>query len=283
MNSWIVVTNLDTADMMALAVQDAASQEGLPHPPRVLVVSNGSSQETRRKLEVVYGRLGIDKVLPWWFEPALPSLSGCWNRALDFCWQLGAEEVLVTQADARLNKHTYEALRQAALMTGGLFVSAVGRRAHEVDLAAPLEKVDLGQRGGPDFSCFVVRREGHAKIPFDENYTPAYGEDCCAHREYILKGLGDQIFSVNVPYIHHGAGTLNLMTPERRAAVEAAIDAGSRAYHERAWGGPINQETQISKFKQGHGEDVPQWILDRYDRGEDVSNPALFDLVRSRW
>jgi len=242
-NSWIVVTHLDTAQLMTLAVEDAAHQVGLPYPPRVLAVSNGSSQETRRHLETVYDRLGRDLVLPWWYEPALPSLSGVWNRALDFCWGLGAEEVLVANADVRLSLKTYEALRQARFMTGGLFVSAIGRREHELDLSSEAWlPVNIGNRGGPDFSCFVIARECHAKYHFDENFTPCYTEDVDFHRRMMLGGDGSRIFSVNVPYVHHASGTLKEMSSERQRAVGEAIERGSRTYFRQKWGADPNSE-----------------------------------------
>lgn len=287
MNSWIVLSYLDTAEMAKLAVEDCAGQEGLPHPPRVLAISNGSSQETRRELATCYDRMGHAKVLPWWFEPGLPSLSGVWNRGLDFCWALGAEEVLVTQADVRLHRSTYEALRQARLMTGALMVTAVGRREGEVDMEGALAPVALNHRGGPDFSCYLLSREGHEKYRFDENFTPAFREDCDAHRRYILGGDGDRIFSVDVPYIHHASQTLKQMAPERAEAVQAAIGAGSGAYYQRKWGGPVNEEVFIEPFNADVPEEefnrIPPWIREGKDLGVPVTNPALFDHIRSRW
>lgn len=289
--SWIVLVFMDTVEMMKLAVQDCAAQEGLPAPPRVLAISQGSSQETRREAETCFGRIG-KAVLPWWFEPALPSLSAAWNRGLDFCWALGAEEVLVTQADVRLHRSTYEALRQARLMTGALMATAVGRRAGEVDLAAELEKVSLGRRGGPDYSCYLISRECHEKYRFDEAYTPAYLEDIDHHRRIMLGGGGDRVFSVDVPYIHHAAQTLKQMSPEQNAAVQAAIGAGSRAYHARKWGGGANEELFMRPFGEMgpvapgppmKPEEMPQWVWDCWQNGEPVTTSALFDAVRARW
>lgn len=288
--NWTILTYLDTPDLAAAALADLMAQDP---QTRVLLVSNGSSAETRKAMEKAVSSYPAGTVLPWFFEPGLPSLSAVWNRALDFCWSVGASEVLVTQADVRLHRKTREALKQALVLSGALFVSAVGRREGEVDMDAELASVDLGARGGPDFSCFMLSKDCHELHRFDENYRPAFCEDVDFHRRMLLAGDGDRIFSVSVPYVHIGSGTLKSMTPERRAAVEASITAGSRAYHEQKWGGAVNEEKFTEPFQlsfagapilsSDKAATLPTWISERYDRGEALTTPALFDVVRAGW
>jgi hypothetical protein len=118
-------------------------------------------------------------------------------------------------------------------------------------------KREVVSKGGPDFSCFLISKEGHEKYPFDEAFSPAYCEDLDMHRRYILGGDGDKIFSVNLPYWHvdHGSGTLKAVSAERRAKIEGQINAGSRAYYQRKWGGPVNAERYTIPFEEQSAQD----------------------------
>lgn len=332
MNSWIVLTYLDTCELMKLAVEDATKQEGLPHPPRVLAISNGSSQETRREAETTFGRMGKEKVLPWFFEPALPSLSAVWNRGLRFCWNVGADEVLVTQADVRLTPWTYRALKKARADEGALLVTATG-----VTEPQWLEACDLGpedmmygpeqecpiccngtmlkddgeqapclncagsgriallSKGGPGYSCFLITRECHERFPFDEKLTPVYAEDCDQHRQILLAGEGQRAFGLNVPYLHHGGGTLKAMSEERRAAVLEQARVGAYAHYARKWGGPPNAEKFIFPFNEcdcGTKEWPDSAAQERAHEEHcgiggmglpGVTNPELYEKERLQW
>jgi hypothetical protein len=241
---WIVVPVLNNLAMTMDAIGDFLDQSV---STRVLVINQGSDQEVREALER-QAELLPDRLFVWSHNPSLPSLSASWNRALDFVWETGGEAAVVANNDVRLNKHTVGGLLHVMEKTRALFVSAVAV-TEEQFLAADLNWTAAaeGSKGGPDFSCFLISKAGHAKYRFDEQFIPCYTEDLDLHRRFMLGGDGDKIFSVNLPYLHFASGTLKQMTPEKRAAKEQAI-GGSRAYYAKKWGGDVNQETFYVPF-----------------------------------
>lgn len=222
-------------------------------PTRLLLINQGVDRDFRERLERI-AEQDPERIFVWSHTPALPSLSATWNRGLRFCWATGATEALVVNNDVRLHPETVRYLHGILGHTPAYFVSAVGVTQEQFDaydgtdqgwLTAP-DAEGWGHPaapGGPDFSCFMVSKDGHKKYPFDEKFIPAYGEDCSMHREYMLGGDGDKIFSINLPYLHigGGSGTLKSLSPERRAALERRI-GGSREYYARKWGGKPNDE-----------------------------------------
>ena len=106
----------------------------------------------------------------------------------------------------------------------------------------PATPIDYTQRGGPDFSCFVITKECHSKYKFDENFAPAFFEDNDFHRQVELGGDGDRIFSINVPYLHYGSQTIKQWTGERREKFDQAF-VKCREYYVSKWGGMPHHET----------------------------------------
>jgi hypothetical protein len=133
-----------------------------------------------------------------------------------------------------------------------LFVSAVGVTPAQFPPATQAIQINAGQKGGPDFSCFLISRACHDRFQFDEAFTPCFLEDLDYHRRLMLAGEGARIFGVALPYLHYGSMTLK--TIPNRAQVEAAIVAGSRAYYRKKWGGDCNQETFLQPFGGGWSE-----------------------------
>lgn len=245
---WAIMPFLNAPEMTWQATEDLLAQS-LPGV-RVLLVDQGASQEDRDWIDAEIDKRQDHRVLCWHYLPMLPSLSAVWNRALDFVWELGGTEALVVNNDVRCVSETYARLLTALQQRSAWFVSAVGKSEREwtdgmwKDWCA----VEPGptDMGGPDFSCFVLAREGHAKYRFDESLRPAYTEDCCAHREYMLGGDGGKIFSINVPYLHYASGTLKHYTPEAREKF-AKAHSGVLARYTQLWGGKPNQETYTVK------------------------------------
>lgn len=223
------------------AINDVLAQTS---PTRLLIVNQGIETEFRERLERIAEQYP-DRVFVWSHVPSLPSLAATWNRALHLVWETGGTEALVVNNDVRLHKYTYYLLSWYRQRTDALFVTAVGVTAEQFnpDLDYAYEENDksLHSRGGPDFSCFLISKEGHEKYPFDENFSPAYCEDLDLHRRYMLGGDGEKIFSINLPYLHYGSGTLKSMTPEQKSSLERRIGQ-SRAYYEKKWGGSVNHE-----------------------------------------
>ena len=264
MANWVICPFIDNWAMTENAIADALDQD--IGDIQVLAIAQGYSDETRRLAETFAE--GKPNLHFWWFSPALMSLSAVWNRALSMVWLTGATEALVINNDTRLKPNTYMRLRVELVGGAALFVSGVGVIEDQFKGSAPTAN---DSRGGPDFSCFCISRECHEKFPFDEAFIPCYTEDCSLHREIMLAGEGQRIYSIDVPYWHvdGGSGTLKSMNPERRATVERAIELGSRAHYARKWGGPVGAEKFAAPFD---GIEVTG-----------ITNPELFDRVRQGW
>jgi hypothetical protein len=246
--SWILCPFLNRWDLTEPAIGDFLAQTGLPEPPQVLAIDTGSSNEVRDAVDAWAER--EPRLHVWHWRPGLPSLSATWNAGLEFVWGQGGEAALVVNNDVRLSPSTYNYLRYKQDLTNALFVSAVGVREPQF-LEAFAERgtfTDDGTRGGPDFSCFLISRAGHHRYPFDEGFIPAYCEDNDCHRRYLLGGDGARIFSVNLPYLHYGAGTINAdQDPQALARWAARIDQ-ARAHYRRKWGGDVNAERWTIAF-----------------------------------
>lgn len=246
---WILCPILNNLQMSLDAIGDFLDQSV---PTRVLVINQGSTDEVRQALERE-AELKPDRLFVWSHEPPLPSLAATWNRALDFVWETGGMGAFVMNNDVHLHPWTCERLAQVLLTTEAYFVSAVAVTPDQYESARDVALGEFvrpksGQTtlvpsspGGPDFSCFLISKVGHQKYRFDEHHVPAYCEDLTYHREMMLGGDGERIFSVNLPYLHFASGTLKDMSPEKRAKKEQQISQ-SRAYYEQVWGGPVNAE-----------------------------------------
>jgi hypothetical protein len=244
---WCIMPVVNNWEMTQQAVYDLLGQSV---PTRLLIVAQGVDEALRESLERLSER-HAERVLCWFWDPKMPSLSGLWNRALQFVWACGGTEALVVNNDVRLRLATLETLHECLERAGALFVSAVGVTAEDYakgdDQRAPYYDGLLAARGGPDFSCFLISKACHEKYRFDENHIPAFAEDLTYHREMMLGGDGPRIFSVNLPYLHYASQSLKAMTPEERERTEHQINSISRAYFERVWGGPVNHERYAIK------------------------------------
>lgn len=242
---WILMPILGAREYTRAAISDGLAQT---LPTRLLLINQGVDEDFREELEQI-AETHADRVFLWSHVPPLPSLSATWNRGLDFCWGTGVDRALVVNNDVRMDPCTVQVLSTVLDRDQALFVSAVGVTQEQFvttdfshALTAPYES-----KGGPDFSCFLISQEGHKLVRFDEQCVPAYCEDCMYHRELLLLGEGRRIFSVNLPYLHYGAGTLKTSADPKRRQIEAAVERGSRAHYRRCWGGPVNQERYLVK------------------------------------
>lgn len=172
MANWIVMPVVNGLEMTRQAICDCLDQTGVD--PHVLVVLQGADREIRETLEGWAER--EPRLLVWSHDPPLPSLSATWNRALRFVWEAGGTECLVVNNDVRLAPWTYMTLNLALHANEALFVTAVGVREREFEHYRDTysNKFDNRERGGPDFSCFLISRACHAQYPFDEAFIPAY-------------------------------------------------------------------------------------------------------------
>lgn len=257
---WVIVPFINAWEMTAQAIRDFLDQTGLPSPPQVLAIDNGSRNEVREAIDQWATR--EPRLSVWHHRPSLPSLSASWNAGLNFVWRQGGEVALVVNNDVRIAPYTYVGLMGALNVSDNLFVSAVGVREpqYQPDAEHPMywydeAKYEVVSKGGPDFSCFLISQAGHWKYPFDESFIPAYCEDLDSHRRYMLGGDGHRIFSVNLPYLHYASGTINQETDPARLAAWAKRIEQSRAYYQRKWGGPVNAERYTIPFDSATAQD----------------------------
>lgn len=230
--------------MTLQAVEDCLAQTV---PTRVLLIDQGASKADREAVDEWIDQRADHRVLCWHYNPPLPSLSACWNRALKFVWELGGTEALVVNNDVRLYQDTVEVLSKIRAVYEALFVSAVGVKESQFTPANPFDVEATGaQKGGPDFSCFLLSKKGHEKYPFDEGFVPCYVEDLDEHRRYMLGGDGSRIFSVNLPFLHYASGTIKAMTKEEKQTFDRGYQQVVARYTQ-LWGGGPNQETYCVK------------------------------------
>lgn len=166
---WAIVPALDLVDLTLQTCLDLLAQS---IPVRVLLIDQGSSEESNDQFRQ-FAEQHHPRVLLWSFNPPLPSLSAAWNRGLAFAWSLGGEEALVVNSDVRLHPEMARVLSAIRLDQEALFVSGVGVTAEEFAAASEPGWTFPG-KGGPDFSCFLITKEGHQKYPFDEGFIPAF-------------------------------------------------------------------------------------------------------------
>ena len=124
---------------------------------------------------------------------------------------------------------------------------------------------DMGH-GGPDFSCFLISRACHERFPFDQHFIPAYCEDVDLHRRILLADEGRRIYSINVPFLHYGSGTLKTVDVKTRERIERQTATIARAHYEKKWGGPVNAERFTVPFGGGFSEP---------DAADHVTTPEL--------
>ena len=242
--NYIIMPFIDCWDYTKAAATDALVQT---IEPCLLLIDNGSKRSVRLQTEQ-FGRLAPigrgRNFLLWRHAPPFPSIAATWNRALDFVWEAGGERALVVNNDVRLHEKTYELLLYCAEDTEALFVTAVGVNEEEFTMEDSYD-YDMS-RGGPDFSCYLISKECHAKYRFDENFIPAYHEDNDYHRRMILGGDGDRIFSINVPFLHYGSVTIN--RDEKTKAAWGEKFERNKAYYVKKWGGVVGKETFDTPF-----------------------------------
>ncbi len=262
---WIIVPFINCWEMTEQAIQDFLAQTGLPSPPQVLAIDNGSTNAVREAIDAWAER--EPRLSVWHHRPSLPSLSATWNRALNFVWGQGGNVALVSNNDTRLHPQTYSLLYQVSRVSMDaycdecddypLFVSAVGRREADMDWSKYFAEpcVWTMDRGGPDFSCFLIRQTCHLNFPFDEGFIPAYCEDLDYHRRLMLDGQSERIFSVNLPYLHYASATVNQEQDPAKLLQWAQRIEQSRAHYRKKWGGDVNQERYTIPFDAETAQD----------------------------
>jgi hypothetical protein len=261
---WTCMPFVDLWDAYTCAAaEDVLAQEGVA--VRLLLVSNGSGTEDRAAAEQ-WAAGHWPRVLLWHHAPPLPGLGATWNWGCQFAFEGGADVAWVVNNDVRLAPRTLDLLLRGLERYDGMFASAVGVREQQMEQEQERQEELPAGRGGPDYSCFLVTREGWEKYPFDPFLT--YCGDVDHHRRMILGGDGARIYSVDVPYLHFGSRTIN--RSEEALAEHHRTNGQHHAYYTKKWGGFVNAERWAREFDPDSARDG-------------VATPELFEQVREEW
>ncbi len=183
-------------------------------PCDILVIDNASSDGTAQWLNTQnIPRISLREQI---------SLAAAWNRALKAVWSMGRTQGLVCNNDVELRPDAYYWLRY----NGGPFVTCVS-----VDSVDQLNYPNppTTERNHPDFSAFLIRKEVTDKVGFfNEAYFPAYTEDCEFHVRCHRSGI--RCICIDIPFLHHGAGTIKNCSASERAVIERGADANRERF-----------------------------------------------------
>lgn len=235
----IIIPFIDCLKENVDALADALEQ--LDGQGDVLLIDQGSTDPDVRQWAEAQACITVKL---WRHAPPLPSLAATWNRALDYAWEIGHQDVMVWNNDIRVAPHMYRALREVAKLRDLWFTTPVNCSGEDpAKWQSPCPDYWDVTMGGPDFSCFLISRECHDKYRFDERFQPAYHEDGDYHRRMWLGGDGGKIAGVTLPYLHYGSRTIH-----RSNAAHTAFSpqfAACRARYEAKWGGAPHNERKI--------------------------------------
>jgi GT2 family glycosyltransferase len=185
-------------------------------PVRLLVIDNGSTDGTIDWLESPAYR-GI-----WAGSLNNDGVSKGWNRGLKALFADGAEHVLVCNNDTVLSPWTYRLLLDynAPFVTGASF-------GDMSEVMTPQEPREL--TGGPDFSCFLIRKDAWEKVgPFDEEMVHYCG-DCDWHLRAHRLGLF--LGNSHVKFFHQRSSTLKRASRQDQIAIARRAELDRNVFY----------------------------------------------------
>lgn len=190
------------------AVASALAQE--PSVP-VVVIDNYSIDDTAKWLTT-------KKTVASLYLHEQKSLSHCWNKAMRLAWSVNYTSVLLLNNDVEIRPDTFRLLDSYPAD----FVSCVSVDSQDrvgVPGDRTLEDLKKTERPHPDFSAFLIRKTVTDRVGwFNEDYFPAYVEDCDYHVRMHRAGI--KSVCVDLPFLHHGYATLKYSNPVEKARIE---------------------------------------------------------------
>lgn len=189
-------------------------------PVDILVVDNASTDGTGKLLVSVAAK---HRNVYRWTTNHVESVAGAWNHALNWGWERGHQEALVVNSDTELLPGTYEVLKGHMDANRHGMVTAVG-----VDRQPAYPGDGIVERLHPDYSCYMLVRWAHKRVPFDQRYEGAYFEDCDHHIRMVRAGIWAG--SINLEFRHHSSGTLKLASLDEQKRIAACYDQNKRRF-----------------------------------------------------
>lgn len=220
MNPVLILTR-NCLDLTKRCVESVRKQD---IPAHIYIYDNGSTDKTCGWLEAETG-----KDFGWSGSPVNDGVSIGWNIGLDYLFDhLKAEHVLVLNNDVILPAYAYSEFIGYSVP----FVS--GTETREVFQIGPLydyERKPLTY--GPDFSCFLIRRECWKRIGNFDIAMKIWCSDC----DYDVRArkLGMPLWKSSTLYYHERASTSRLASQAERREL-ARIGDADRAAFKTKWG-----------------------------------------------
>jgi len=198
----------------------------------VLVIDNASSDGTTEWLRTKGKILAIGLT-------EQRSLAYCWNWGLKSLWALSKEPVLVLNNDVEIHPQMYSWLR----MLGMPFLTGVGVDDKSQMKPYPLYANDDTPNPHPDFSAFMIRKSVVDKVGwFNEEYYPAYAEDCDYHIRMHKAGIN--AYSIDFPFYHESSSTMKHCSPQEKFSIEKGAEANRERFKAQYGCYPGSEEYQ---------------------------------------
>jgi GT2 family glycosyltransferase len=84
----------------------------------------------------------------------------------------------------------------------------------------------------PDFSCFLIHKRVTDKVGwFDEEYTPAFCEDCDYHVRMHRAGI--RAVCLDLPFLHHGSMTVKNAESGEQARIKRGADQNRERFRQK--------------------------------------------------
>jgi GT2 family glycosyltransferase len=212
-----------------VALTKKAVKSALANPEMaVLVVDNFSDDGTWKWLQAYPN----NKLYNIHFSKQ-KSLAACWNAGLQASWSAGAKEALVLNNDVEIRSDTYFCLdsMQEEFIT---CISVDRQEQVGKPFDRSFEQLFASRRPHPDFSAFMIRQSVTDKVGwFNEDYYPAYVEDCDYHIRMHRAGV--YACCVDLPFYHASSQTLKHCSEKERIIIQRGSDA-NRARFQATYG-----------------------------------------------
>lgn len=240
MTNWIATPTLTPS----LAVEWVETALGQDIPTKLLAWVNGSPDTTKALIDLKEPRLHVVD------SPTNIGVGPAWNQIAQLVFGgvldgLAAEQVLITNDDVKLRPDT---LRHLQIPRGGFITPINVGDWEKCQKAGFLVEEDPVMKGGPDFSCFLLRKWFYEQVgPFPECYPLGYFEDRDFHMQAIGKGLGSEIYSITFPYYHMASQTIK-RNPEIAAQNAIQFELNKQTFIRR-WGGLPHAETRTEPLE----------------------------------
>jgi GT2 family glycosyltransferase len=215
----IIIVSHNNLPLTKMAVKSALVDEDCT----VLVIDNASTDGTQHWLRSkdVVNSICLTKQ---------KSLAACWNMGLRAAWLAGAHDCLVLNNDVQIRSDTYYLLERCNLD----FVTCVSvNDSSQVGTLGDRSLIYLLHSASPhpDFSAFLINRKVTDTIGwFNEDYYPAYCEDCDYHVR--MKRAGLNAFSVDLPFYHAAAQTLAHASEAEQIIIRRGADANRERFRQ---------------------------------------------------